>query len=307
MERESAPMGHNLSAVLPDGFFRQVLDTLDAPVIVLNHRLEPVFCNRCHIEASGISAEELLGKPLPDIRGSNILQAEDLDRLLGHARQVFDEGRPGQVEFWVRSRNGGPVHLRWSAAPLRDEAGEIPFLVAFGTDITAHKKKEEKLSRLAQRDGLTGLLNRNAILSRLRDLAAESGEQFSVLFIDLDGFKAVNDLHGHKTGDVLLQQMAQRLSACIRTTDPVGRIGGDEFTVLLPGMRERRDLAQLAGKIITALSVPYEIDGTAHTVGASIGICEHACNCDPEEFLRRADHAMYQAKRNGKNRYHFYG
>lgn len=304
MERELAPMGQDLSAaVLPEGFFRQVLDTLDAPVIVLNRRLEPVFCNRCHIEASGIPAAELLGRPLPDVRDAHILQSEHFDRLLVHARRVFDEGRPNQVEFWSRSRNGGLTHLRWSAAPLWDEDGRIPFLVAFATDITDHKKKEKQLSRLANRDSLTGLLNRGAILGQLSDLGEE---KFSVLFIDLDSFKAVNDLHGHRTGDSLLQQMAKRLAACVRATDPVGRIGGDEFIVLLPGMREREDLAQLAAKIIHALSGPYEIDGTTHVVGASIGICDHAHDCEPEELLRRADHAMYQAKRDGKNRYHFY-
>jgi diguanylate cyclase (GGDEF)-like protein len=177
-------------------------------------------------------------------------------------------------------------------------------------EIAARKQIEEKIRYMACHDNLTGLPNRILFKDRLdtaRTLAVRNTEKLAILFIDLDGFKAVNDTLGHQAGDQLLQEVARRLQAAVRQSDTVGRVGGDEFIVLLNGIEHGGDAARVAEKILETLEQPIWLAGQSAKVGASIGISifpDHGD--DTEKLIAFADGAMYGIKKSGKNAYAFY-
>ena len=162
-----------------------------------------------------------------------------------------------------------------------------------------------RLARQAVRDPLTGLANRTVLTDRLRELGA-GGEPLAVLFLDLDGFKSVNDTLGHDTGDRLLAAVAGRLAGCVRDGDTLVRLGGDEFVVVLPDVADRGTAAGLAQRMVCEIAEPFSVDGEHLVIGVSIGIalCQADCR-DGESLLRGADQAMYRAKKQGRGRYAF--
>jgi diguanylate cyclase (GGDEF)-like protein len=177
-------------------------------------------------------------------------------------------------------------------------------------EIAARKQVEEKILYMASHDDLTGLPNRALFKDRLdtaRNMAIRNKQKLAILFIDLDGFKAVNDTQGHKAGDLLLQEVAQRLQAAVRQSDTVGRIGGDEFIILQNGVESAGDAEHVAKKILAALMQPMLLAGREAKVGASIGISifpDHGE--DTEKLISYADGAMYGIKKSGKNAYAFH-
>lgn len=177
-------------------------------------------------------------------------------------------------------------------------------------EIVARKQVEEKILYMASHDNLTGLPNRALFKDRLdtaRNLAIRNREKLAILFIDLDGFKAINDTLGHKAGDLLLQEVARRLQAAVRQSDTVARIGGDEFIILLNGIDRAGDAEQVAKKILATFEQPILLAGQAAKVGTSIGIAifpDHGD--DTEKLISCADGAMYGIKKSGKNAYAFH-
>lgn len=177
-------------------------------------------------------------------------------------------------------------------------------------DISRQKVLEREIQYLAQHDGLTKLPNRGLFLDRTQQAiihGQRSGNRFALLFVDMDGFKEVNDAYGHGAGDHLLCLVAERLESCVRGGDTVARLGGDEFTILLLHIGSTADVEKVVSKTLLCLASPYEIDGHSITVTASIGIGlypDHAA--EMEKLLNCADHAMYRAKQAGKNRFRFY-
>ena len=177
-------------------------------------------------------------------------------------------------------------------------------------DISESKRTQQQLHFLAHYDLLTGLPNRrlfNESLTKAQTFANRTSDTIAVMFIDLDRFKNINDTLGHGVGDKLLQQVGNRISVCIRESDTVARMGGDEFAVVLVNLREERDAAVVAEKIIEALRLPFTVDGHEVFVGASIGITFYRPGQDDKEvLLEKADVAMYHAKERGRNNYQFY-
>ena len=178
---------------------------------------------------------------------------------------------------------------------------------AFLHDISERKQAESRREFESRHDMLTGLLNRRALMETLpiaQSRANRGGQSLGLLFIDLDGFKAVNDTHGHEAGDRLLNEIGARLRGVVRKTDSVFRLAGDEFTVLLEGLHDAGSAHVAAAKIIEAVSRPVAVDGGEARVGASIGLALFAPNGDasPEGLIKEADERMYQAKRAGKGR-----
>jgi diguanylate cyclase (GGDEF)-like protein len=178
-------------------------------------------------------------------------------------------------------------------------------IVAVLRDITERRKLQERLERLAHYDSLTALPNRALFFDRLAGAVARARREerrFALLFIDLDGFKAVNDHYGHDAGDYLLFEIARRLRAAIRDSDTAGRMGGDEFTVLLDNIARPEDATAVADKIRSSLSEPIEIPaGSRVTVGASVGIAVFPDDGDDgETVLKAADSAMYAIKLAGE-------
>jgi diguanylate cyclase (GGDEF)-like protein len=172
-----------------------------------------------------------------------------------------------------------------------------------------HHTTEHDMAHLAKRDALTGLANRLLLRERFQDAAAQAlrgSDNVAVHYIDLDGFKAINDHHGHPAGDSLLQQVSGRLEATVRGEDTVARLGGDEFVVLQTGVAQDGEAEMLARRIIKKLSAPYAIDGTSMCISASVGIAIMPdAGRDLETLLSRADSALYRSKNGGKGRAHF--
>jgi len=208
---------------------------------------------------------------------------------------------------------GDAEGVRWwsiSGRPVTDGMGRFQGFIGSGTDLTEKRRSEAEITRLALFDGLTGLANRQRMrLSLDKTLGQQAGPfRPSALFLmDLDRFKAVNDTLGHQAGDALLRQVAQRLVRVVGDAGLVGRLGGDEFQVLLPGIDDRETLSSLARELIAALSQPYVVGGASATIGCSIGIAIAAKRGEEAETLiRNADLALYAAKADGRGLHRFY-
>jgi diguanylate cyclase len=170
-------------------------------------------------------------------------------------------------------------------------------LTAFGHDVSERRQFEARLRSMALSDGLTGLANRRGFMETLEKAVsrrARGGAPLALLFLDLDGFKQINDVHGHHVGDLALQTFARRLESCVRKGDTVARLGGDEFTVLAEGIVTLEQARAIADKIVAAMAPPLDLH-KLH-LRASIGISLYRAPADASQFLREADHAMYQAK-----------
>lgn len=190
-------------------------------------------------------------------------------------------------------------------------AGAVVVAVcAFGAIVIGRRRHDRKLGFLAQYDQLTGLVNRTLFRDRLGNALARArrdGGLVSVLFLDIDGFKDVNDRFGHAVGDELLRQVAGRLVACLRESDSVARLGGDEFTIILEGGARVEDAGQVATKVLSAISAPYQIGTRDIIVTTSIGIAVYPLDgATIDELVKGADAAMYQAKSSGRNTYQYF-
>ncbi|MES2097645.1 MAG: EAL domain-containing protein [Pseudomonadota bacterium] len=202
---------------------------------------------------------------------------------------------------------------RWwsiSGRPMLDDLGRFQGFVGSGRDLTEKRRSEAEITRLALFDGLTGLANRQRMRASLdKTLAPNAGGPATngLFLLDLDRFKAVNDTLGHQMGDALLKQVAQRLQRSVGEAGLVGRLGGDEFQVVLPGEGNRERLGELARTVIASLSQPYFIDGSSITIGCSIGISIAPDNGnDAETLIRNADLALYEAKGDGRGIHRFF-
>ncbi|MEO8009765.1 MAG: diguanylate cyclase, partial [Betaproteobacteria bacterium] len=206
--------------------------------------------------------------------------------------------------------DGSIRHLIGNAAPLRDSAGKVYGAVGAFMDITTRRNMEEQIRRMAHFDSLTSLPNRILLMDRLEQALAISQRNHSktsVIFMDLDHFKAINDSLGHHVGDMLLQQVAERIRHALREVDTVSRLGGDEFVMVLPELRHSEDARTIAEKLLQALDEDFFVSGDKLRISPSLGISiypDHAA--DASTLIRIADKAMYHAKQAGRNTYRFY-
>ena len=282
-----------------------LLQKIPLATMTLDHRFRITSINAGFVEVTGFPSESVLNRPV------NLLRPECCDDLFFAAARdnLLASGTwEGELECATRAR--GDIHIRLSAVVLR-KPGSRRFEIAVQfTDITEIKAQEREFLRLATRDPLTSLPNRNLFFERL-DHAINQTERvaggFALLFIDLDFFKSVNDELGHKSGDMLLKQVGQRLQHCLRRSDTVARIGGDEFTAIIADSHDRSRLQIVAAKINRALARPFDLDGKTAGIACSIGIAlfpQHGR--EAEDLLHKADLAMYTAKRSGRGSYSFY-
>jgi diguanylate cyclase (GGDEF)-like protein/PAS domain S-box-containing protein len=207
-------------------------------------------------------------------------------------------------------RDGTETAIEDSASPIHDRSGEVVGAVIVFRDVSTARATSEQTAHLAQHDFLTDLPNRLLLNDRLTQalaLARRHGHRLAVLFLDLDGFKQVNDGLGHAVGDELLQSVARRLSACVRTSDTVSRQGGDEFVTLLPHIEHREVAAASARRIIASLVPPHDVADHQLHVTATIGIsiCPDD-GTDATSLITCADAAMYHGKEHGRNTYQFF-
>jgi diguanylate cyclase (GGDEF)-like protein/PAS domain S-box-containing protein len=263
-----------------------------------------LLVNRRFVEIFGYdSPAELEGLPI-----DRTIHPEDRERVaeFNRKRQAGEEV-PKRYEFQGLRKDGKTIFAEVSAARTNFR-GEVVSLV-FIRDITERRQVEEKIRLMAFHDSLTGLPNRVLFNDRFLTAVAQArrtGQGLTLMMIDLDHFKTVNDSLGHEAGDCLLQEVAGRLQAVVREMDTVARLGGDEFTILLPGVGSREDICRTAERILRQGGTDVAINGRRLSVTLSLGIAVYPENGeDLETLMHQADAAMYQVKETGRNRYCF--
>lgn len=273
-------------------------------ILITDPRVRILEVNRAFTRITGYAPEEIIGQT------PAVLQSGWQDPQF--YKQMWETiGKEGvwQGEIWDRRKNG-ELYIAWlTICTVRNSEGEVINYIGMSEDITQQKESEEHIRRLAYHDTLTGLANRQLFEDRLAHAVATASRDerpVAVLFIDLDRFKPVNDSLGHKAGDILLQQVAQRLDGIVRESDTVARLGGDEFAIVLEGADEPH-ADQVAGKVLQAMNDPFELEGHELHVGASIGISLFPDDGRSlETLVQHADIAMYRSKTAGRGTYQFF-
>ncbi len=253
----------------------------------------------------GYSAREIIGEPI-----LTIMPAE-LPHERSHIWQMILSGEHLQYFETTRIRKDRKkIYVSITTSPLLNSDGEIIGNSVISRDVTERRNMEETIKHQARYDALTNLPNRQFLLELLTmglAHARRGQKKLAVLFLDLNGFKQVNDTLGHNCGDRLLQDVALRLKSAVRETDTVARLGGDEFTVLIPDLNRAEDVGIILGKILGVFDTPFMLNSTAVTSATSIGISifpDDGEFCD--ELIKNADLAMYEAKKTGRNSYRFF-
>lgn len=260
------------------------------------------------------AAEQIFGYPHQFVLGKNVNILTPTQGEHGPDINQFLQTAQGRIQN-VRGRELIAVRKNGEQFPMEVSISEVMlsgqrYFVSIVRDITERKLAEQKIAHLAHYDFLTDLPNRALFLEFLDhsvSLSKRNKHKAAVLFLDLDGFKQINDTLGHDAGDLLLQGVAKRLKETIRASDTVARVGGDEFTFVLNNVESDENAALVANKIIVALSEPFDLMGQRRQVGGSIGISIFPDDAnDPENLVKQADEAMYLAKHSGKNTHRFY-
>jgi len=304
-------------------FLNSIINTIPDPVFVKDKHFNWVVLNEAYCQFLGLSQTELMDKTECDILPAH--QAHDFKE---QDELTVATGSEQESEGELTNSRGYTYHISMKRSVHYDGAGNL-FLVGVIHDITHRKRMEEELRRttaelaqsneelrqagdtwrkIAYHDPLTGLPNRQLFQERfIQALTWAEGNEHRValLFLDLDGFKTINDTQGHVVGDLLLKSVAQRLKGCLRGSDTVARLGGDEFVVILPGIPADQ-VDRVAKKILDTLTQPFAIQSKAVTVSTSIGISLYPTDDTHfDTLISLADQAMYCSKKAGKNQYTF--
>lgn len=264
-----------------------------------------VRVNEAFIRISGYAESDVLGRD-PRMFSSGKMSPNFYQTMWRDL--LRNNGWRGEI---VNKRKNNEIYPEWLILSLvRDEAGKVINHIAIYSDISERKREEERVQYLATHDMLTQLPNRYLLMDRLTQalgFAEHHRVKVGVMFIDLDHFKNINDSLGHEVGDILLQQVAERIRQCLRTHDTLARLGGDEFVIILPEMRSESEAAYLAEKILEGFDKKFNIDTYQLTITPSIGISIYPDDGeDSTTLLRNADMAMYRAKDEGRNTLQFY-
>lgn len=280
-----------------------VFDHSPEGVVVADAKGRVTKVNPAYRRIAGNETSDVMGKQLSEVLFIDSKAPTSVLDMLQGSDQT-------QWEQWCKSVTGRRYAERISVSVVRDHTGSIQQYVAIIADVTRRKLDEEKIIYQANYDQLTNLPNRTLFMDRLTRLVLEGRRaktSIGLMFIDLDGFKAINDTHGHDAGDTLLISTARRLEKCVREADTVARLGGDEFTVIMPLIDNFDAAGFVAGRIIKSLTEPFDLGGREGRVSASIGISLLPAQANTaSDLLRNADVAMYYAKRKGKANYQFY-
>ncbi len=296
-EREAELRAQNLR-------FDAALNNMSQALLLFDSSARLVICNHRYIEMYGLSPDVV--KPgctirdLLDYRTKNGTFSDDPDQYIERLQTAIAQGK-GQ-SFLVELPDGRTIAM--SIQPMADGGW-----VATHEDITERRLAEQQIAHMARHDSLTDLPNRALFREQLgRALAAVNrGKRLAVLYLDLDNFKSVNDTLGHQVGDELLKVVANRLRGCVRDTDTVARVGGDEFAIVQTGIGHATDTATLARRICEELRAPYDLLGHAVVADTSIGIAVAPNDgTEPTELLKNADMALYGAKADGRGTYRFF-
>jgi len=291
-------------------------ETVRLAAKVFKHALEGIMItaldgsiievNDAFTEITGYSRDEALGQN-PRLLKSGRQSPE-------HYAQMWRDLAQRGVwvgENWNRRKNGEIYAQTQKVSTVRDEQGKALHYVSLFSDITAAKNHEQQLEHIARYDSLTKLPNRALLGERLAQALVQTqrrGQHLAVVFIDLDGFKAVNDTHGHEAGDHLLITLAERMKGALRDGDILARLGGDEFVAVLIDLADVDDSAPMLNRLLAAAAQPVHLGQARLQVSASLGVTFYpqVQELEPDQLMRQADQAMYQAKQSGKNRFHVF-
>ncbi|MFO7728038.1 MAG: diguanylate cyclase [Desulfonatronovibrio sp.] len=287
-------------------FISLLLDTVRVLIILLDREGTVILFNRACEELTGYDSGEV-----ENIKNVRFLldpeEAEAINSFFENNLEVI----PDEYENYWLTRDGERRLISWSNSIVYDENGNPEYVLGTGIDITQERQMQDKIRHMAMHDALTGLASRNMLQENMaKDIARaqRQGFRIAVLFLDLDGFKDINDNYGHSAGDSILKEVGQRLIRVFRASDTVARFGGDEFVVVLPEVHDYQDIIKVCDKISAELSSPYQIGREQCRLGVSIGISMYPDDgSDPEKIIGQADKAMYQAKSTGRGKYCFYG
>jgi diguanylate cyclase (GGDEF)-like protein/PAS domain S-box-containing protein len=286
--------------------FQELIDLLPIAIFIKDAESKILAMNKACEVQWGLNFKNLQGTD-----GSQFFPAEQMEQFLAKDQEVFISSN--QIDFeetvWNYSL-GENRFVHTFKKPLYDKCGKPVYLVGMSIDITDRKKAEQSIMEMANLDALTGLPNRNLLKVRIEQ-ALEHGRHrqnlVGILFIDLDHFKVINDSLGHDVGDLLLQEVAERIMSAVRSKDTVARHGGDEFVVLLHDLNSIHDADIVAQKILNVLALKFLINGKELHIGASIGVSLFPDDgMDIWTLLKNSDIAMYHAKKSGRNSYHFF-
>ncbi len=275
-------------------------------IMITDRKNRIISINNAFTELTGYSEEEVIGKD-PSILSSG----RHGGRYFSDMWQNLEERGHWEGEMWNRHKNG-ELYPEWvTITSVLDHNGEHSNYIGIFSLLSEQKSTEARLRELANSDPLTGLINRNLFLDRAAQALITSRRYQSktaILFLDLDGFKPVNDSYGHAVGDMVLREVARRMQESVRGSDTVARFGGDEFVILLTGIKDTDEVAVIANKLIESVSRQIQFGDDEYHVGASIGISICPDDADTvESLISFADEAMYKAKEEGRGKYCFSG
>lgn len=274
-------------------------------IIITDDTATIIDVNQAFTNITGYSRKEAIGKN-PSMLQSDKQSPEFYNKM----RQALKDKGDWSGELWNKHKNGTLYAVMETISAVRDENDSITHYVSLVNDITPMKEHQAQLEHIAHYDVLTNLPNRSLLADRLSQAMLQCGRHeklLAVVFLDLDGFKAVNDAHGHAVGDELLVALSIRMKAALREGDSLARIGGDEFVAVLTDLSSSEDCEPILERFLLAASEPVTVNNVVLSVSASIGVTLYPQdNADADQLMRHADQAMYVAKESGKNRYHIF-
>jgi len=283
----------------------RIFDTTREGIIITDAACRIIEVNDAFMQITGYRRADVIGKTprfwKSDRHGSEFFQA---------MWQAINTTGHWSGEIWNR-RKDGKTYPEWSTiSAITDDNGKVSHYVGISSDITLLKQHEKQLELMAHYDALTGIPNRVLLVDHMQLALARTRRErnlLAVCYLDLDGFKPINDTLGHDAGDLVLIEIADRLRHSLRGGDTVARLGGDEFVILLQGIENTDDCHRSLNRLIAVIGQPIELQGQPFTFTASIGVTLYPQDDeDPDTLLRHADQAMYRAKKLGKNRYHLF-
>ena len=285
--------------------FYMLADLAPGGVLEVNEHWECVNANDQWFTLCGLTRSQAR-----ELSWYDAIYPADLNTTLGDIEKALAENRPLKKEIRLLTPYGQTRWVEFHARAIRDTNDEVRGFIAFCQDTSERRQINERLRRVAEHDALTGLANRVLFQDRLQQMlvATKRNQKLvALLFIDLDGFKDINDTLGHDAGDILLKHVAKRLVNALRSEDTVARFGGDTFTILLRHVQDGDYVPMVADKIIRAISAPFLVDSHEVFVTTSVGISVgNAIGCDAQTMIKQADIALHKAKAEGRNRFHYF-
>lgn len=274
-------------------------------VVITDSENRIIDANEAFSRITGYSREDVLGKNPSMLKSGR--QSAEFYKAMWQSLNAHDHW---SGELWNRNKKGEVFAALTSISVVRDDDGQIHHYIGLSADITPLKNHEYDLERIAHFDPLTGIPNRVLLADRLAQALAHThraGNHMAVCYLDLDGFKPVNDQYGHEAGDQLLIEISLRIRDCLRAGDTVARIGGDEFVLLLLDFNDSREYEAVLERMLCKVAEPFSIEDNLVCVSASVGLTLYPDDmASADTLLRHADQAMYVAKQRGKNRYHLF-